>query len=437
MTTALFTSLSASTKATLDLATGRKDPLLTAAIALLLYSVLRPTWYWVSPIIARVSDLSVLLLALVLAAMMWDKSERLLRFMIPYVAYWVTMLISLALFAARGGTFVGADFVEFARPLFWMAGIAIGYGIVRRAPNTAFRNLTLALVIIGWINSIIAWLMYIIPDFSLPLFQMYSVHNLYDHGRPGGLAYTHTEYVAINVMGVAASIIENKKLSFVTIVFLLVSCIVPQSKAGLVMIFVMASVYSVIKLRIRIVVLCSLILMAGLVISWPILGKYLQSEFPYIYYGFSTLLRLPFDGSALRDGSIGPRALDWMITWERMVSDPLIAMFGNSPMRGYREISYIENTATNVLFRFGIIGLICYYFNFIIVSLSENIDKATVISFIVSIIVADCAANFSESIKFMFCLAVLFGALFARSAHNREREAVGKEDVSAGSAQSL
>jgi len=411
-------------------ASSRRDLLLTTAIVLVLYSVLCPTWYWVSPIIARVSDLSVLLAAILLAALMWNKSDRTLRFMVPYVAYGATMLLSLALFAARGGKFVGADFVELARPLFWMSGIAIGYSAIRRSPGKAFERLTLVLVIIGWLNSIIAWIMYIAPDFSLPMFQLYSVRNLYEHGRPGGLAYTHTEYVAINAIAILASIIGRKKFTSVTIIFLLVSCIIPQSKAGIVLIAVMMSIYIVIKSPTKKLILISSLVVAATLILWPALSHLLELEFPYMYSGFLALSRVFFDSSALEDGSVGPRAMDWIITWERMLSDPLVFLFGNSPMRGYREISYIENTSTNVLFRFGIAGIISYYYTFVSVCISEKIDRAAVISFICAVVVADCAANFSESIKFMFCLSILFGALLARSESYQISMISRKENVS-------
>ena len=150
-------------------------------------------------------------------------------------------------------------------------------------------------------------------------------------------------------------------------------------------------------------------------IVMPFALDLVQKEYPYIYSGFYALLTIFSNDNAMADGSIGPRAMDWIITWQRMWSDPVVLLFGNSPMRAFPEISYIENTATNVLFRFGVVGFCLYYIIFIWVSFKEDIDRPAVVAFIFALFVADCAGNFSESIKFMFLLAVTFGALLARS----------------------
>lgn len=180
----------------------------------------------------------------------------------------------------------------------------------------------------------------------------------------------------------------------------------PQSKAGVLLIFLFLITYSLIVVRKIFLFATMLPLIGGLYVLQDDIRHILMNAVPYIYFGFVALFSLIKDTSNITDGSVGPRLEDWMITF-RIAKDQTSAfLIGNSPMRYHPEVSYIENSMTNVLFRFGLLGLICYYWNFVRLIFSFLTKSPELVSLSVSIIISDMTANISESVKFMMLLSI-------------------------------
>lgn len=130
---------------------------------------------------------------------------------------------------------------------------------------------------------------------------------------------------------------------------------------------------------------------------------FLASEFNYIYNGFIDLFYM-------RSGnlSIGNRLEDIDITKQKFTETPTSIIFGNGPLRAYPSISYIEITLINVLFRFGIIGLLLYYFPLFF---HFRKKEAVIKVLILCIMIGDITSNMSETLKaFPIILATLFAS---------------------------
>ena len=106
--------------------------------------------------------------------------------------------------------------------------------------------------------------------------------------------------------------------------------------------------------------------------------------------------------------SIGNRLEDIDITKQKFTETPASIIFGNGPLRAYPSISYIEITLINVLFRFGIIGLLLYYFPLFF---HFRKKEAVIKVLILSIMIGDITSNMSETLKaFPIILATLFAS---------------------------
>src|SRR5690606_15829774 len=121
-------------------------------------------------------------------------NKKHIHFIYPYILYGIIILISLILFNLRGGKLIVEDFIELIRPVFWISGVIVGLSIVTRYGSRGLKMIFSSFIFIGIINSVFGWLMYLFPETFIFLFQSYNTPNLYTSGRPGGLAYTHTEF---------------------------------------------------------------------------------------------------------------------------------------------------------------------------------------------------------------------------------------------------
>ena len=153
------------------------------------------------------------------------------------------------------------------------------------------------------------------------------------------------------------------------------------------------------------------LLLAGLFVFQDEIRNVLMNVVPLIYFGFLALFALVQDTSTITDGSIGPRFEDWMITLRFAGNQASAFLIGNSPVRYYPKVSYIKNTMTNVLFRFGILGLICYCWNFVKLIFSFPTKSLELVSLSLAIIISDMTANMSKSVKFMMLLTIFISVL--------------------------
>lgn len=377
-------------------------------IKLLIYiSCLRPVFYFVSPLFSRVSDFAILVLT-------FNKDFKVCKSVMPLIniqiLYFAIIIASFLNFIIVNGNLNPKDLFEFLRPIFWIMALLLGANAARLMTRDELLRI---FFLIGLINSLFGIFMLLFPKAMYPVYFIYNVPNLYFHGRPGGLAYTHTEFVAINALAILCMFMSNR-ISRWYLLILLPASFVSMSKGGILLLFVFFVVsYTVHRLK-SIVAIFSCV-GAMLIIYWTQFVNFATTQFPYLYWGFYQVYVVLSTGTT-NDGSVGPRFQDWLIAINYKISD-LAYFIGNSPMRNFPELSYIESTMPNIIFRFGYLGLVVFYGMYILIGfLVSRRDRTYVIPFIIALTVADMTANFSESIKFLFLAGILFGALceFAR-----------------------
>jgi len=370
----------------------------------LVLSATRPVFYFISPTISRLSDIAVLFAVFFVNPQIF----KIVRpFLLMQLSYLFVICLSITTFVIAGGDINGKDLIELSRPFFWIGAALVGAGLVQSGNIHGLLKLLLGVAIL---NSALCILMAISPTLFKPLYVIYSVPNLFYHGRPGGLAYTHTEFVAINLLGIfAVNLLTSLKYRKSIIFFLLLSSLIPASKGGIVLILSYFLLLGILKFR-RLFFAYCLLLLILIAIYIDQLNEFLQANLPYVYWGFFNLSRALVSGSTT-DGSVGPRLEDWHIALTYRFHE--LSMFvGNSAMRAYGDLSYIESTFPNVLFRFGMLGLLFYYGSWLVsCALTLKEYRSFLFALCGAVFIADLTANFSESIKFMYLFAAVQGAL--------------------------
>lgn len=373
------------------------------------FSLLRPVFYWISSSVSRVSDFISFLLVLLLLLFI-KRVPPIKKGIVFFLGYLLVMLTSFFLNEINTGLVTIRDLVEIIRPIIYV--VFFYFGLAVSFNNYKYVSIH-TLAIITLLNSVLCTFMYIMPETFKFLYQIYNVPNLYFHGRPGGIAYTHTEYSALCVIGlICYRILYEKRIIsrfyfYSSYLFLMITSIFPMSKAGLIVLlfYVMMEQWIYNKKR-------SLILLLSLFIILPFALTYLQyfleDKFPYIYTGFNALLYAFTDPDHITNGSIGPRYNDWLVSINGL-SDSYRAFFvGHSPLR-VLDISYIEITFPNVLYRFGFLGVFFYYGFYL--SLFKKVHTAVFIG-VLALLVGDLMANFTESIKLATVTMFLIGVTY-------------------------
>lgn len=388
---------------------GSLSALITAVVVVVF---LRPVFYEDSKLIARGSDMAALIIAVLCILVGYKIPKRILPLLFLMSSYFFVIFISL-LWAQISGVQQGfLDFIELLRPLIWSIFLILGAIWFQNDSDGAREKKLRIFYQLALLSSILGWLMLWFPEFMKPIYRMYNVPNLFAHGRPGGIAYTHTEFVAINVLGIASLLLVKKRLMAldkIFILFLTVSSIIPQSKGGILFVFLFFVFYWGLTISWRSLVIVPVFSLL-LLILLPLIMQLIRTEYPYIFYGFSALSNLIATGQTT-DGSIGPRFLDWVTAFESLNSSVRQLLVGSSSMRLFPEVSYNENTASNILFRWGLLGFVSYYGMFVaVICLVKKKQEKVFTALLLALFLADCTGNFSESIKFMMGLAILFGA---------------------------
>lgn len=388
---------------------GRLSAVITAVVII---AFLRPVFYGDSQAIARGSDMAVLVMAALCILIRFKVPKKIFSLLFFIALYFLVISTSLLGAQMSGVPHGPLDFVEIFRPLIWSIFLILGAIWVQNDSDGSREKKLLIFLQLAILSSILGWLMLLFPEFMKPVYRMYNVPNLFAHGRPGGIAYTHTEFVAINVLGIASLLLIKKRLKArdkIFILFLTVSSIIPQSKGGILFVLLFFVFYWSLTINRRSLVNFLFFLLL-LPIFLPLIVQLARTEYPYIFYGFSALFDLIAAGQTT-DGSIGPRFLDWVAAFESLNSSVRQLLIGSSPMRLFPEVSYIENTASNILFRWGLLGFLSYYGMFVaLICLVEQKQKKVFTALLLALFIADCTGNFSESIKFMMGLAIFFGA---------------------------
>lgn len=366
------------------------------------FSVMRPVFYFISPLLSRVSDFVALLLT---SRSKYKLSRSILPLVILQILYLFVMIASLLNFMLVNGDLNPKDFFELFRPFFWIFALIVGANAARIVSRESLYRI---FVIIGIINSSVAILMLFFPKLMYPLYYLYNVPNLYFHGRPGGLAYTHTEFVAINALAILC-ILLSQNMSRWFLLILIPASFASMSKGGILLLFIFFVMYFIV-VRLRNALVFASLLGAAFLLMWTHFVQLASTYFPYLYWGFYQVFVVLSTGST-KDGSVGPRFQDWLYAINYKISN-LSYLIGNSPMRNFPDVSYIESTMPNILFRYGYIGLLVFYGMYVVVGLLvSRRDRIVIVPFICALMVADMTANFSESVKFLFLTAVLFGSL--------------------------
>ncbi|MCD6528175.1 hypothetical protein J7K44_00820 [bacterium] len=402
------------------------DSLIKFAI---IYAIVRPVFYIYYEYFGRISDLTALVLGIFVLLFILKKIPKISNI---YIFWFIAFEISIALtFLVNSFPFELSfrDFVIMGMPVYLLVAVLLGISLVRGRIDR-FNGLINIVITLSILNSVIALVQYLSRDtaFSNLFYYLYSVPNLLEQGRPSGFTYIHYGYTAFSFLAplflISKTFVSKKKNYILPIIIFTALSFLSLSRGGIIFIavtlfsfFIFYGLLSFQKLYGFVISLKSFIKIG---VPLFILTLVLIYFFSYLYYGFQALFHLD-----LAHKSIGHRVNDMLTVKEWIFKDGLHFLIGYSPLRKYSEVSYIEISFFNILFRFGIIGLFFYYsfflfpfFKFIkIKNFTFNKDRqffvycVAVTSIIFGIILSDFTVNMSEAPKFSFIVAVILGAM--------------------------
>ncbi len=377
------------------------------AILLLYVITIRPNLYYFSSGISRVLELltiSVLIIyMLTLPAIKVNKTTRFIL-SLPLI-YAFVIILSLTV----NSNFYLLSFLDFAelfRPL--IIGISFLFGVYLSCMQTTF-SISKHIYRIGLINAFVAVIQSLNISISSVLYMLYNVPNLYQQGRPGGVCYSHIEYplfaITCGVIGVYYYSMNKQKNILLGVTFIFMTSLLSASKAGVIFLASLA-IFTFIQKIYRgspSVKFWSLIVFLFCTIFFVIAIQ----RVPYLYMGFVDLLN--FQGTT--NNSIVARIHDFNIVVDIIKEFDYRFWIGSSPLRSYSNLSYIEITHLNIIFRFGVIGYLIYYSMLMLPALIclGKKSKAMLAFVIFAVVITDFTGNASETIKFSMLLFILIG----------------------------
>ncbi len=377
----------------------------------ILFNFFRPTFYTFSPAFARVSDFASYLL---FVSSIRKIPKSILPMFMPLVAYLVVQIISI-IYAANTYSIIIKDLIPLAVPFIMFIGLALGSKI-------NLSSVSSLLISIAIVNVCLGFFMLLYPEQFKFLYTLFNVPNLFQHGRPGGIMYTHTEYGMMSLIGFIL-VMRNNNYFWPVFCFFLFSLVVSMSKAIIISYLISGGLYLICYRRSQFIIISILFASAIFVFS-SLISQLLLEYVPYVWRGFLATFDAIQSGQS-NDGSVGPRLNDYLVlisSWD----DPFVFFLGNSPLR-YYEFSYIESTFPNVFFRFGVLGIISYYTPMLIATfiwLKRN-DPLWIL--FPALFVGDLFANVTESVKIMPILFLLIGTIFYADKQNRKLKRLGDE----------
>lgn len=360
------------------------------------FHLLRPAFYSVSPMLSRAFDLLSVFVQIYAIGSPRKWYPLLYIFLLFLALFSISQVISLFL-SAMSSNVILKDMIPLAYP--YIAAVGLLLGVSTRNEKEAFKVLERLL----FFGVVLAIFQEHSGEIGIWLSQVYNTPALTVVGRFGGFSYTHTEHAAFCALYVVILMKGDKGAAIKACLLLLAlySMAIPLSKAG----FILMCIVLIPIFRWYQHALIGLFVFILTSFFWETL--YLQ--FGYLIIGFGALIDMN-----LMDGSIGPRFEDWVLAISALQSSTAAFFFGLGPMRFY-EVSYIEITSANILYRFGVVGWILYYAPLIKGYFLARELKASYLGyFLFGVFFVDHAANFSESVKLFPVLYFLYGILIVK-----------------------
>lgn len=355
----------------------------------LVFHLLRPTFYAISPTISRISDL----LSLVMSYWFIGTgiSQYIIKFTLILVLFFCIQLASISFqIYVYGGIF--SDLITLSYSIIAIGALLLG------SISTKNQNIEKTLFMLIMIGAILAIIQEHSGIMGEKLSSLYNTRALTVVGRFGGYSYTHTEHAAFCALAIALIRSIDFKSPIIVLFYiniLVYSSLIPLSKAGIILVAFVLLMSVRLKYRLGFVFLIMTALYLNL--------QYIQENFSYIYYGFDALLKLNSS-----DGSIGPRLNDWYVASESLTRSGWSFLIGSGPSR-LLERSYIEITSANILYRWGSLGFIFYYSIFVFTALKCRIVNPGFSNFLIGVMIVDSMANFTESVKLFPVIYFLCG----------------------------
>lgn len=367
---------------------------------IIVFHLLRPTFYAFSPTFARTSDFISLLL--ISGGAVFRRNNSLILISISIILFLLIVIISL-MGAAAEGVIEYRDFIPLAYPIFCFFALWFGASFIEPRDFYSFvAKICFVGVLLGIAQEHGS-------NFGILLSEIYNTSALTVVGRFGGFSYTHTEHAAFCALFLVLYKTLKPHFQIRALFFLILavySLMIPLSKAGLILLLVVLIPFLTLRM--------SVFLFAMFFVMISFLYDYFIREYSYIFSGFQALFAMN-----LENGSIGPRFNDWFVTFDSLKEH---LFFGGGPRRQLAE-SYIEITSANILYRFGVLGWIFYYLPIVYgIFLSYRKGCWFIMYFFLGIFIVDHAANFSESVKLFPVIYMLLGVLTIERGRLNEKE---------------
>lgn len=400
-------------------------------LGLVAYAAVRPTFYFYSYSIARLSDFSALagFSAISLVGVIYSNqfpARTLALRLLWAIALGCTILISLI---GQGlvSTFSGADFADLARPALMLMAIAAGYFITYAF--VPLRTLEKIFFVLAALAAVIALAQYLAPNQTSFIWKVFSDKNAmygFGTGRPTAFFYHFNELANFLVMCGLILIVHRpdatriqQTVNFLLGITLIAASVISTSRVGLVFLILAGVYYSIEDLLLnfsaRRMLLYLFILSASAAATTVLIltDKRYGALFTFIY---SSIDHINLSALAkVNNKSIANRVQQILVYLDIVRHYDYRLLIGSGPMR-HIEQSYFEIGWVKILFRYGAIGYIIYYgfyvFSFFIkappkLSRHAKIIRALCFAYFIS----DAVSSITEIVKGISMFLVWYGAV--------------------------
>ena len=363
---------------------------MTKSTLWLIISLLRPTFYGVAPIISRLSDAIAAVLSGTLLTARISKNNILVICFLMFFSLIQQLSLLNSLFNYE---ITLSDFVQLSYPYIALLAFILGAGV--KDGSEVARHI----VIILTAGAILAIIQEIAGSTGKLIAMLHNTPALYERGRYGGFSYTHTEHAAFCALLIifVADRVKTLWSRLILMTTAVISAFVPLSKAGLILVLI--TLITVVNWKILFLIFT--VSLAIFINYYEIIYTYLK----YVINGFIALAKMN-----ISDGSVGPRYNDWVVTIQSLSDGAANMLVGGGPRRSLED-SYIEITAANILYRYGLLGFLSYYATLFYAAIqSFTAGKIHWVIFFTTLLFVDFMANFTESVKLFPFLYFLIGA---------------------------
>lgn len=346
------------------------------------------------------------------------------KYLFPIVALFFLIPISMIVGVISGGiNIIERDFYELYRPLLYILIFIFSYMYFSQVERVEYLEKVLLFV---FIIVVLFGLNHVFRVFD-SLSELYTKQSNIRSGRvsiPFVNPYDYAFFMTFFIYYFLVKTIYDKIYYLPLFIAAVIMFLLPQSRSvavGLMLGFIgimpllMARIninYKKIKINKRFAYF--IISFIAILVLFFLSTAYLIDNFGYLTGQF---IRLKEDGEVGRSAST--RLNQFIFAVDKAVTSPLILIFGNGPAKD--EMEYVESIYTYLFYRYGLTGLIIYFY-FILISIAFIYDVVkktksskchslyvTLLLWFLTIPFLSIGNNFTEQVRISFFYYMVLG----------------------------